>query len=520
MKKIITLFISLCSISSTFAQSKDNQLNMTGPNYVQSFYDEYVSTTGVSSDGNYIFGSVTGGQGPAAYVNIYDDKPITWLYPEYEYSMGVKIIGITYDGIAIVSENDKTFTLDVTDGTKTYIQSPSANWGLDVWDITSDGSMIVGNMTDADGYYCEPLYGIKQEDGTYKTYLLDFDKNDAMGCEAQFTHVRCVTEDGNHIIGIQLDYRGLAPRMVAWDKQADGTFAFSTPLDEVIYDLSVEKPGMMPDWDDYVSADEQNEPDLWQEQADAFFKDFDVYEMKYINFTRGSSFDAFWIRRAKRENTIYAAWCNEKGTFPLSYNFDSTITTINNDIQGRAFEQLPGGGYITFDNAQFLYDLSVVETDNSSCKFTEWLNKKTGVDLTEEFTFEASDPYTGDAVTGVFPGRPYFSHDGKTLVLSGSDQDFSPYAAVLTFDSDIFATLSTGVEKVSVTNKVIVVGNELNIGDGNSAIVDVYTLNGSKVATFSVDGSINFDGKLDNGAYIMNVKVENKNNVSIKIIIK
>ena len=512
--------LSMCFATSSFAQNEDVRLKMTGPNYVDEFHDEFVTVSGISSDGRYIFGALPGGQGPGAYINLYDGSSIKWLQPEIEYSMGVRISGITYDGVVFVSENNKTYTLDLNSGAKTYLESPSAEYGLDIWDITADGSMIVGNMTDADCYYNEPLYGIKQSDGTYKTFLLDFDKNDAMGCEAQFTHVRCVTEDGNHIVGIQLDYRGLAPRMVAWDKQPDGTFAFSTPLDEVIYDLSIEKPGMMPDWYDYVSADEQNEPELWEEQAAAFFKDFDAYEQKYIEFTRGSRFDAFWIRRAKRENAVYAAWCTENGTLPLMYNFDTKKTTINNVVFGRALEQLPGGGYITFDDGQILYDLTVVESDGTSCKFTEWLNKKTGVDLANEFTFETDDPYTGETLTGVFPGYPYFSHDGKTLVLAGSDQDYYPYAAVLTFDADIFTALGSGIDKVQVTNKVIVVGNKLSIGDGKTAIAEVYAVDGAKVGIFAIDGCIDFSGTLEKGIYILKVKVENDRPISVKLMVR
>ena len=520
MKKILTLFAAMSLMASVNAQ---NQFEVTDRNYVQEFIDEFVSSTGISSNGKYVFGAIAGGEGPAAAFDLKGDGGLTWFEPEIEETYGVTVAGITYDGIALVSENDILYTYNLNDGTKTYLESPKKNLGMDAWDITSDGSFFAGNFTDEMASISEPLIGIKQEDGTYKIVALDFDKYDAFGTEAQFSQARYVTEDGSRVIGLQIDARGKAPRAIVWERQEDGTYKFTTPMDPKIYDQSVEV-GKKPVFEEYVTADPETEPELYKKQKEEYSKDFYAYEDRFNQFTKNSTLDVFKMHRGKKSNIVYAGVNTDDGTYPIIYNCDTKeLTTYEEDLEGYAFEDLPGGGFITFDDAAgpgLLYALNTVAEDGTTQMFTEWLNEHAGVDYSNEFYVEMTNPMTGGTAEGVFPGLPYFSHDGKSLVLSGLNQDFEYSTCVINFDRDIFAALATGIEKVNVTNKVSFGKNVLNIGEGKQGVAEVYTMNGMNCGSFNVNGSIDLNGTLAAGTYVVKMNVEGAQPVSMKIIIK
>ena len=529
MKKIFTLVAALCMMGATQAQTTtDEKVKAEGPNYIQEFYDNYVLTRGVSSDGKYVFGNV-GADVTGCVYNLQTNDPMIMFEPEKgDMTLGVNVAGVTYDGIAFVNENDVTFLYNLNDGTKTYLQSPSATYGMDVWDISADGMFFAGNVASEDGFYCEPLYGEKQAYGSYKTVMLPYPAEDAMGCTAQFSQARFVTEDGNYIFGVQADARGMAGRAVVWTKQADGSFEYSMPFDEYIYDMSVGQPGAVPEYEDYVTADSQTEPELFNEQYDAFIKAFDDFQNKYNDFTRHSALDIFMMHRARRANVLYAGVdkalipegsdvyeeiiCN-----PILFDCDKNKVTYTEDFMGHAFEQLPGGGYIMFDNSsQMLYKTDVVTEDGNSCEFSAWLNDLTGIDLSGDFYFDLSNPFTGETFTGVFVGLPYFSHDGKTLVLAASDDEFNLVTGVITFDRDIFEETTTGI-KPSVVSKVVFRDNKINLGAGQGTAV-VYNTNGAKCGEFVVNGSADLSS-LAAGSYIVNVRTE-AGNSTLKVIIK
>ena len=507
----------------------DEKVQAEGPSYVQEFLDNFVMTRGVSSDGNYVFGNI-GADVPACIYNVKTDDPMLVLDPEKgDMTLGVNVVGITYDGIAFVNENDVTYLYNLNDGTKTYLQSPSDLYGMDVWDVTADGQFFAGNITSEDGFFCEPMYGEKQEDGTYKMSMLSFPQQDAMGCTAQFSQARFVTEDGNYIIGIQADARGMAGRMIVWSKQEDGTFTYEMPFDDIIYDKEVGQPGEVPQYEDYVTADYNTEPDLFNEQYDAFIKAFDDFELKYNEFTRRSALDIFMMHRARRASVIYGGVdkvfvpddpeaYEEIVCRPIMFDCSTGKVTFNDDFKGHAFEQLPGGGYITFDNSSGLfYKTDVVKEDGSTQEFSEWLNDFCGIDLAEDFYIEMSNPFTGDMFADVFAGLPYFSHDGKTLVMAATDTEYNMTTGIITFDRDVFDTTTTGI-RPNVVSRVMFANNILNIGDGVNGKAVVYGTDGSKRGEFNVEGRADLSS-MGAGAYIVNVKTD-KGNSTLKVVIR
>ena len=530
MKKLFTLVAALLMMSAANAQSaSDEKVKAEGPNYVDEFYENYVMTRGVSADGTYIYGNI-GADVPGCIYNVKTNEPMIVLDPEKgDMTLGVNVVGITYDGLAFVNENDVTYVLNLNDGTKTYLKSPVADFGMDVWDVTSDGSFFAGNITSEDGFYCEPLYGEKQEDGTFKMVQLDYPREDAMGCMAQFSQARFVSEDGNHIFGIQADARGMAGRLLVWTRQADGTFTYEMPFDDIIFDKSVGQPGSVPEFEDYVTADSETDPDLFNQQYDEFIKAFEEFQQKYNDFTRHSALDIFMMNRARRSSVIYAgldqAYIPEGSEDyeeivcrPIMYDCETGTVTYNEQAVGHAFDQLPGGGYITFDNSsEVLYQTSVVKEDGTVQEFSEWLNELCGIDLSEDYYMELSNPFTGQEFVGVFVGLPYFSNDGKTLVMAATDLDFMLTTGVITFDRDVFAMTATGI-KPNVVSKVLFANNKLNIGDGVQGKVVVYNASGAKCGEFDVNGTADLSS-MGAGAYIVNVNTE-KGNSTLKVIVR
>ena len=529
MKKFFTLVAAMFLMTAANAQdTSEEKVKAEGPVYLQEFYDNYVMARGVSSDGTYVWGNI-GADIPACIYNMKTGDHMIILEPEKgDMSLGVNIAGITYDGIAYVNENDVTYLYNIKDGSRIDLKSPSDMYGMDVWDVTADGQFFAGNTTSEDGFFCEPLYGEKQEDGTFKMVMLDYPANDAMGCAAQFSQARFITEDGKYVIGIQADARGMAGRLLVWTKQADGTFKCDTPLDDVLYDQSVGQPGETPEFEDYVTADSDTEPELFNQQYDAFVKAFEDFQTKYNDFTRHSALDIFMMHRARRGDVIFAGIdkavisegsdtydniiCN-----PVMYDCENNIATYNEDVLGHAFEELPGGGYITFDNSsQMLYSTNVVKKDGSVQEFSLWLKDLTDVDLSQDYYFDVTNPFTGDVFEGVFVGLPYFSHDGKTLMMAATDADFSLTTGVITFDRDLFANTATGI-KPNVVSKILFANNKVNIGAAQGKAV-VYNMNGAKCGEFMVNGTADLSG-LGAGSYVVKVTTE-AGNATLKVIVR
>lgn len=496
MKKIFTLVAALLTTAAINAQ--DVQVGMTDKGNVDVFTENMVMGMGVSADGKYVIGA-TLYEGGAAYYDIETGQYVAFdPDPELEdYSTGVLIPGISYDGIAFVCENDRVYTYNIKDGTRTDFVSPDPVLGFDVWDVTSDGSVLAGNFTDVDAVACEPMVGIRQSDGTYEFTRLEYEKNDIFGTPAQFTQVRHVTEDGNNIIGAQIDARGKAPRLVVWTKQEDGTYKYSTPIDEYIYDLTAEKPCKKPIFEEYVTADKKTDPELYEQQRKEFQEAFAAYQEMFGAFTRDNSMlDVMQMHRGRRSNIIYAGYKTNNGVCPIYYNCDTKETTTNAEPIGYAYDDLPGGGAIGYDEGTTAY---AIDENGVERLFTDWLGEVTGTEI---------DPMLSN-------GYANFSHNGKTLAISGFGA-----TSVYTFDIDIFAALTTGVGKVNITNNVSFKGNELNIGGNKHGIADVYMMNGTKCGSYNVNGSIDFNGILPAGTYIVKTNIEGAEPISMKVVVR
>lgn len=499
MKKSFILSIALTLATSMFAQKTE----VTKTEFTdRDFISAVVWPQGISADGSIVWGQV-----PTSKLVMYNfnnpEDPIYW--PEYigDEDNGMHVAGINFDNRPLIDTFLSTFFLNMEDGSREYIESPDENYGLNTWDITLDGSVIACNLAKSSGEVV-PMYGVKQDDGTYKIDYLEYDNYDALGAPAQFTQVRHVTDDGNHLIGIQPDWSGMFGRIVVWDKQADGTYKFNTPLDEYLYDLSCPKPGIAPEYADYVTADPETEPEKYAEQREEFDKIWNEYDTKLMNFTKNFSFvEIYGTKEGTRSDKILMFYIdgNEGNELPLIYDCKNGKITDYKcfGYQARPSENLPGGGNIINDGLEII----AVDDDGNTKPFTDWFKETTN--------FNMSDL--------LFGGVPFFSKDGKTLMIEGENYENEAPATLFRFDKDIFDATTTGI-KVNVVDAIAVKGGKVTLGNGAEAVADVFAMNGTKCGSYSICGTFDFNEVLPDGAYIISIKSGSDKPVTMKLVVK
>ena len=520
MKKIFTLSALLSLVTFVCAQSID-KVNMSDPNFIAEFSANDVSATGVNSNGRFVYGSDAAG---SAYIYDFESmESLIYLEATESDYFGISVVGIAPDGRALVSHYTNSYFYNPETGEKEDIPSPDDNYGLDAWAISADGKYIGCNLTTED-FLVIPMLIERLDNGEYKYTYLDFDQNDAMGCVAQYTQVRFISEDAKYIMGIQPDNRGMGGRLVVWEMQEDGSYKFTTPLDEFLYDLSTEKPGIAPEFDDYVTADYETETDLFNEQIAAFNKAFEEYETKYNTFTRNqSALEIYMMNKATRSNIICMAFYDNRvnsnmNMIPVFYDCETGKTTDYPElINSFGMQQLPGGGHIVVKDNMGMRSLIAIDNEGTEMPFHEWLTEKTGKDISADFTYTIYDWMTDTELTDVFMGLPYFSEDGKTMVLTGMDPEVGSITSVIKFDSDIFAT-TTGINNVNVMKEITIANGNINLGN-KQGVAEVYTLNGAKCGSFVVNGSLNLNSKLANGTYLVKMNIDGET-TTLKFMIR
>ena len=504
MKKIFTLAIAISMMSAMYGQ----KVNVTSTEFADDgdFVNNFVIPIGLSSNGN-----ITWGYNPVGSLGYYNfddpNNPVTWTEYTDADVYGIRVVGVPYDDIPLVSNYLSSFFVDLKTGEKTYMNLPDENLGLDAWDITADGKYVGCNITD-DAFLVIPLIGERQEDGTFKYTYLEYDEYDAMGCTAQYTQVRHVSEDGKYIMGIQPDNRGMSGRLVVWTRQEDGTYKFSTPLDDLLYDFTCEKPGYTPEWDDYVTANPETEPEIFAEQEAKFNEAWDTYEINYDKFTRNrSNIEMFSTLEGTNGNKIifsyndYRTEEREGMLTPVIYDYVNNKITVYDQLtsSATAYENLPGGGDIIDDG----FELLAFDNDGNQKTFADWFIENTNSDFT----------------TVMSTGVPYFSTNGKSLLLVGDNYENAAYATLFRFDVNIFESVTTGI-KFNVVDEISVNGSRLTVGNGRQAVAEVYSLNGMKCGSYTVNGSFDFNDVLAKGTYVIKINFEKSEPATMKMIIK
>ena len=499
----------------------DNIEILHGPEYIESACDNGIFMSGVSENGRYCWGYV---QMTAYYCDMETGEYAVIKATDEELNEGYvesRIAGITNDGMAIINYGSReTYTLNIATGDKTYLTSPLEDYPyINIWDMSLDGSVITGNFINA-GNKQHPMFGVRQDDGTYKLTPLEYDKLDAIGDIAQFTQVRKVTSDGKYLAGSQIDCSGSFARFVVWKLGEDGNYEFTTPMDEILYDYSYEKPGKQPVMSDYVTCKDKTS-DEYKSQCKEYNKAVNDWLDKCYYFTRGGMTTEWGgLDKSSRGDWLCCSLRVPDSDYvlrfrPIFYDCenDKIVTMDELDKENKGAEVLNDNTFLTMEGpAGVWFKLMIVENGNKR-PFHEWLKEKSGLDVSETYHFKFKDKNTWKNVDDIFMGKPEISYDGKTMILSTSNKG-AFRASVIKFDRSIYGDVETGIN-AEVVGSFDVTGSEI---EGN-ADVEVYTFDGKKIKTIHVSGSTDLNGVLDSGSYIIKVISDNNVTRSFKLIL-
>lgn len=522
MKKNFMLSVLLLVCGAMTAQEQSPEFEITrSPEFIESACSNGIFIKGVSANGRYCWGN-----------NRYDGYYCDLETGEYALISATKeqkkqgyvqstIAGITDDGVAVINLGlRETYLYNIETGDKTYLKSPMEDYPfINVWDMTSDGSVLGGNFITA-GNFQYPMCAVRQDDGSYKMMPLEHDVLDAVGDTAQFTQLRCVMNSGKYLAGSQIDYSGSVARYVVWKLNEDGTYKYTTPFDEYLYDFDAENPGPRPNINDYVTSKDPSSAEYKQQLKDFYAID-NAWYSKFEVFTKNySTVDWGGIRRSSREDWLCGSFKLAADNYwgdleysPLYYNCETekVINLDEMDVQCRAAELLGEGKYLIMEGNRFM-KLMIYE-NGVKRPFYEWLQEKTGVDVSENYHFVFDDYQTGMEVDDIIMGFPVISNDGKTLMLT-TFVEGDNRASVIKFSNSIYGDVETGIE-AKVVNNFEMSGTVI---EGN-ADVDVYTLDGKLVKTLHVSGNVDMKDVLGTGTYVVKVKADKNVTKSFKMII-
>ncbi|MFC4665838.1 T9SS type A sorting domain-containing protein [Falsiporphyromonas endometrii] len=509
MKQLLLCLCASAYILSASAQSNPVQI-IGGPELIPAIKSNQVQTLGVSSDGHYLWGQ-TISKSTGFYYDLVEKKA-------YDIEAGDEVVvySVFPNGDIVYNSDRKAYYRKAGSSSSIEIKSPISDYPyFDIWSTTHDGKIIVGNLSD-DGYSQVPAYAELGEDGLYSIHTLDFESKDIMGANAQYSQTRTVTQDGKYIVGQQVNDMGNNYRILVWSRQQDGTYKYSTPFDHIEYDLSKPKPGVMPDYGEYVTATDENSQE-YKDQLTKYNAAMDEWERKFSEFTKhGSTFGGYSIHRATLGHAICTYFVDglkdPKVMNPALLDVENNTNTVLNLDGGTGFDLLPGGGIIALvGNAYEGFDTYAVSSkDNTSVPLDKWLKDKTGVDIAKSLS--------ESEVTKM--GLPYFSMDGKTLALSTYDNE-GFVCAVINFDKNIFAAL-TSVDTPIRASLYFFDGKMLHLQGDKPAEITIYDMNGRLCLSMQVDAESKVDlaSRLRSGQYIVSVKDNDKKESSMKIIMK
>lgn len=521
MKKNFMSVLMLLFSGFLTAQTQQHEFEITqGPEDIVSATENAMFIKGVSENGKYCWGNNTKA---AYYYNTETGEyALFTITPEQKkkgYKDTSKIAGITNDGVAIVCIGlREAYALNIATGEKTMIESPFTDFPyIHIWDMSADARIAVGNCTNKKDHQ-RPIYAERQPDGTYKVTALDYEDVDAMGAKPQFTQVRTVTSDGKYFAGPQVNENGFASRFIVWSPDGNGGYTYTYPFDEIIYDLTKEKPGAMPNESDYVTSTDPYS-DEYKQQIAAYDKAYEEWAIKFDAFTKGG-LTVTWSDMSHTLTNKYFCGSTQKSigykkerVTPMFYEYE-TGSVIHIDTlkeNHKALDVLPDNSFITLTAPNRNWFKIMITENNVTRPFHEWIKEKSGKDISD---FYLEDYFAaGETYSDVFMGRPCFSADGKTLVLTRV-ANHKYVTSIIKFSNSIFGNCPTGI-KAEIVDEFEIKGSEIN---AKNALVEVYTFDGCKVKSLNVSGSVDLANKLNTGSYI--VKISEGNNIrSYKLIL-
>lgn len=400
------------------------------------------SIYGTSPNGRYIYGG-----SPNSTAFCYDtERDTTSLFLSETGAEKYMIYAVSDAGEIFVAQDEVgAFVYNMAQEKLHEIKTPESNWP-DVRPVyvTPDAKFLVGYLMDptyAQESMTLPIYGTRAEDGSWTIKTLPVLDKDYLQENPNYTQAFFCSNDGKKILGRQNTHNG-SDRPLFWQLDEQGQqYQCSTPCDSFLYNLDAPLPGPQPEWDDYVTADYEQDPDLYEKQEAEFNKAYDAWEKAYNKVVKGVAPDLAWQMMAPTSGywMISIQEGVGEGDDYMTISYPGALNVADGSIERINIEEAYGlgglgrtqdGGWLCYPDGSL--DPSdrttyVVYPDGKKLTMLEYLKQLTGKDLSPAFTYSYT-PYGETELQSITDmGTVQFSADGKTLVSCAVDMTGAQY---------------------------------------------------------------------------------------------
>lgn len=440
IRRLLSLLSLLLIVGgSLFAQSGGNKITESP----QALPEEACnfSIYGLSPNGRYIYGG-----SPSSTAFCYDtEKKVSTLFVSEDGSTRYRIYAVTNDGKLFLSKDDEgTIICDMDKKTLQTLQSPLAEYP-DVIPayVTPNGKHLVGYMMDpsfAQESMTVPIYGSCGEDGTWTLQLLPMLATDYFKEKPNYTQAFFCSPDGKKILGRQNTNTG-TDRPLYWVLDEAGKYQCTTPADAYLYNLDAPLPGPMPEWEDYVTADYEKEPEKYEEQEAKYNEAYEKWEKERDAVLKNVFTDLTWQEMATASGYWMISIQELKGegeditsvSYPGALNVHTGLVESLNIPEAYRMGGLgrtADGGWICYpdgNNETKDFNSYVIYPDGKKVSMIAYLKDLTGSDLTDYFTYTYTPYGSTEPITATDIGTVHFSADGKTLTSCAINMAGTPY---------------------------------------------------------------------------------------------
>ena len=397
------------------------------------------SIYGTSPNGRYIYGN-----SPNSTAFCYDtERDTTSLFLSETGAEKYTIYAVSDAGeIFVALDEIGAFVYNMVQEKLHEIKTPDSNWP-DVRPVyvTPDAKHLVGYVMDptyAQKSMTLPIYGTRGEDGSWTIKTLPMLDKDYLGNKPHYTQAFFCSPDGKKILGRQNTRNG-SDRPLFWQLDEQGQYQCSTPCDSFLYNLDVPLPGPQPEWEDYVTADYETEPDLYSQQEAEFNKAYDAWLEAYDKVFKGVAIDLAWQIMSPASGYWMISIQEEVGEGYANISYPGALNVADGSLERINIKEAYGlggvgrtndGGWLCYpDGSRSRSDRNtyIVYPDGKKMNMLEYLKNLTSKDLSEFFTYSYMPDGETEQKSITDMGTVQFSADGKTLVACAVDRTGTNY---------------------------------------------------------------------------------------------
>ena len=460
------------------------------------------SIYGTSPNGRYIYGG-----SPNSTAFCYDtQRDTTSLFLSETGAEKYMIYAVSDDGEIFVAQDEVgAFVYNMVQEKLHEIKTPESDWS-DVRPVyvTPDAKHLVGYVMDptyAQESMAIPIYGTRSEDGSWTIKKLPMLEKDYLNNKPNYTQAFFCSDDGKKILGRQNTHNG-TDRPLFWQLDDQGQYQCSTPCDSFLYNLEAPLPGPQPEWDDYVTADYETDPDTYAQQEAKYNEAYAAWEKAYNKAVKRAVPDLAWqiMSPASGYWMISIQEMVGEGDDMVTITYPGSLSVADGSISRLNIKEAYGlggvgrtndGGWICYPDGSLApsdRNTYVLYSDGKKMTMLEYLKQITGTDLSPAFTYSYT-PYgktEQESITDM--GAIALSADGKTLTSCAVDMTGAKYyrSAYLRMDKH-FLVQSLAIAPIEIERSNLSVlwqGDALHFSEPATGTLYLYDTTGRLLESY------------------------------------